>query len=83
MPCLASLALASLAPVQGYLIPPPGTAAPGITDECSQWPQYSSSLTCAWIEQLFGMTEAQFAEWNPIVTETSGSGSCDLLPGLY
>ncbi|KAL4981877.1 hypothetical protein BDW68DRAFT_183077 [Aspergillus falconensis] len=64
-----------------YLVSPPGTAAPGTTEDCTQWVEYSSDLTCAWIETLFGMAEAQFEEWNPIVTELGDS--CTLLPGLY
>ncbi|RHZ45036.1 uncharacterized protein CDV56_102610 [Aspergillus thermomutatus] len=67
--------------VGAYLVSPPGTAAPGTTADCSEWIEYSSSLTCALIEQLFGMTEAQFEEWNPIVTELSTG--CTLIPGLY
>ncbi|KAL4733813.1 hypothetical protein BDV11DRAFT_175330 [Aspergillus similis] len=73
--------LALLSLVQGYLVSPPGTAAPGTTDDCSEWIEYSSSLTCALIEQYFGMTEAEFEAWNPIVTEL-GSG-CTLIEGLY
>ncbi|GIJ99590.1 hypothetical protein Aspvir_001724 [Aspergillus viridinutans] len=67
--------------VGAYLVSPPGTAAPGTTADCSEWIEYSSSLTCALIEQLFGMTEAEFEEWNPIVTEL-GTG-CALISGLY
>jgi hypothetical protein len=55
--------LAVLSLVQGYLVCPPGTAAPGTTDDCSGWIEYSSSLTCALIEQYFGMTEAKFEAW--------------------
>ncbi|OOQ86417.1 hypothetical protein PEBR_21486 [Penicillium brasilianum] len=73
--------LAVLSLVQGYLVSPPGTAAPGTTDDCSGWIEYSSSLTCALIEQYFGMTEAEFEAWNPIVTEL-GSG-CTLIEELY
>ncbi|KAJ0413108.1 hypothetical protein BJY00DRAFT_320114 [Aspergillus carlsbadensis] len=64
-----------------YLVCPPGTAAPGTTDDCTQWVEYSSGLTCELLETLFGMTEAEFEEWNPIVTELGDS--CELLPGLY
>lgn len=49
--------------VRGYLVAPPGTAAPGTTIDCSEWLEYSSSLTCSLIEQLFGMIEAEFEEW--------------------
>ncbi|KAL4733538.1 hypothetical protein BDV11DRAFT_175600 [Aspergillus similis] len=64
-----------------YLVSPPGTAAPGTAEDCTQWVEYSSDLTCAWIETLVGMTEVQFEEWNPIVTELDDS--CTLLTGLY
>jgi hypothetical protein len=55
--------LAVLSLVHGYLVSLPGTAAPGTTDDCSEWIEYSSSLTCALIEQYFGMTEAEFEAW--------------------
>ncbi|KAL6230022.1 hypothetical protein BDW75DRAFT_234733 [Aspergillus navahoensis] len=64
-----------------YLVSPPGTAAPGTTEDCTQWVEYSSGLTCELLESYFGMMEAEFEEWNPIVTEL-GDG-CELLPGLY
>ncbi|KAL3478310.1 hypothetical protein BJX99DRAFT_256635 [Aspergillus californicus] len=71
-----------LVPLVGaYIVSPSGDAAPGTTEDCTRWVEYSASLTCGWIQKLFGMTEAQFEEWNPIVTE-SGSG-CTLLPDLY
>ncbi|OBT64730.1 hypothetical protein VE03_05914 [Pseudogymnoascus sp. 23342-1-I1] len=66
---------------EAYLVSPAGTAAPGTTEDCTQWVEYSSGLTCALLETYFGMTEAEFEEWNPIVTEL-GDG-CELLPGLY
>ncbi|KAL4983791.1 hypothetical protein BDW68DRAFT_181273 [Aspergillus falconensis] len=52
-----------------YLVSPPGTAAPGTTEDCTQWVEYSSGLTCELLETYFGMMEAGFEEWNPIVTE--------------
>ncbi|KAL2822248.1 hypothetical protein BDW59DRAFT_163841 [Aspergillus cavernicola] len=63
----------TLSPLQG--LPPPGL------QKIAKWVEYSSGLTCAWIETLFGMTEAEFEEWNPIVTELGDS--CTLLSGLY
>ncbi|UKZ53591.1 hypothetical protein TrVGV298_007386 [Trichoderma virens] len=64
-----------------YLVNPPGAAAPGATSSCSGWVQQSYSLTCKLIEQLYGMTEAQFESWNPSVT-LLGDG-CNLISGLY
>ncbi|GAM42975.1 hypothetical protein TCE0_044r17416 [Talaromyces pinophilus] len=66
--------------VSAYLVAPPGVAAPGTTSQCSAWVAYSSSLTCASIEESYGISSGNFASWNPIVV-SSGSG-CSLLPGL-
>ncbi|KAJ5886229.1 uncharacterized protein N7473_008903 [Penicillium subrubescens] len=66
---------------EAYLVSPAGTAAPRTTEDCTQWVEYSSGLTCELLETYFGMTEVEFEEWNPIVTEL-GDG-CELLPGLY
>jgi hypothetical protein len=49
--------------VGAYLVSPPGTAAPGTTEDCTQWVEYSSGLTCELLETYFGMTEAEFEEW--------------------
>ncbi|KAH0525992.1 hypothetical protein TsFJ059_009377 [Trichoderma semiorbis] len=64
-----------------YLVTPPGTPAPGADSGCSEWVQQSYGLTCAIIEQFFGMSAAQFEAWNPSVT-LLGSG-CNLIEGLY
>ncbi|OOQ86161.1 hypothetical protein PEBR_22597 [Penicillium brasilianum] len=66
---------------EAYLVSPAGTAAPGTTEDCTQWVEYSTGLTCTLLETYFGMTEAEFEEWNPIVTELVDD--CELLPGLY
>ncbi|KAE8324059.1 hypothetical protein BDV39DRAFT_217404 [Aspergillus sergii] len=80
---LSKLSLSLLAPVLAgaYLVTPPGTVAPDTTDGCSKWVEYSSGLTCSYIENLYGMTEAEFEAWNPIVTEL-GDG-CSLISSLY
>ncbi|KAH8598447.1 hypothetical protein B0O99DRAFT_738710 [Bisporella sp. PMI_857] len=78
---LLSSAVVALPLVGAYLVSPDGTAAPGTTSACSEWVQDSYSLTCAIIERFYGMTEAQFEEWNPSVTQL-GSG-CTLISGLY
>lgn len=46
-----------------YLVAPPGTPAPGADSGCSEWVQQSYGLTCAIIEQFFGMSAAQFEAW--------------------
>jgi hypothetical protein len=48
--------------VRGYLVAPLGIAAPGMTIDCSEWLEYSSSLTCSLIKSLFSMIEAEFEE---------------------
>lgn len=80
-PCLAwALSALALRSAQAYLVPPDGTAAPGATEDCSAWVQDSYLLTCAIIEESFGMTEAQFEEWNP---STALLGDCTMIEGLY
>lgn len=74
---LSALVLRS---AEAYLVSPDGTAAPGATEDCSAWVQDSYLLTCAIIEATFGMTEAQFEEWNP---STALLGDCALIEGLY
>lgn len=59
---LVSSALAFRA-ADAYLVAPPGTAAPGATQSCSDWVQQSYGLTCAIIEKFYGMTDAQFQAW--------------------
>ncbi|KAF2634390.1 LysM domain-containing protein [Massarina eburnea CBS 473.64] len=66
---------------EAYLVAPPGTPAPGATQECSDWVQQSYGLTCAIIEKFYGMTEVQFQAWNPSTAQL-GSG-CNLIQGLY
>lgn len=80
-PCLAwALSALALRSAEAYLVSPDGTAAPGATEDCSAWVQDSYLLTCAIIEESFGMTEAQFEEWNP---STALLGDCTLIEGLY
>ncbi|EEP78778.1 predicted protein [Uncinocarpus reesii 1704] len=77
----SQLAVASLAAplAAGYLVDPPGRAAPGTTQQCSKWVVYSAGLTCAKVQSAFGITAAQFTSWNPIVTQISTT--CTLLQG--
>jgi hypothetical protein len=49
--------------VEAYLVSPPGVAAPGADADCSEWVEQSYGLTCAIIEEFYGMTEAQFEAW--------------------
>ncbi|PWY70846.1 hypothetical protein BO94DRAFT_609132 [Aspergillus sclerotioniger CBS 115572] len=77
---LAALSL-PLGQAAAYLVTPPGTPAPGSTEDCSYWIAYIEHATCELIEEVYQITAAQFEEWNPIVTEV-GSG-CEMLPGLY
>lgn len=46
-----------------YLVTPPGTPAPGATEDCSGWVQDSYGLTCDIIEEFYGMTADQFEAW--------------------
>lgn len=55
-----------------YLVSPDGTAAPGANSDCSEWVQDSYALTCAIIEEIYGITEAQFEEWVSKPTRHSG-----------
>ncbi|KAI1464713.1 LysM domain-containing protein [Daldinia caldariorum] len=66
---------------KAYLVAPPGTPAPGAASGCSEWVQQSYGLTCAIIEQFYGISAAEFEAWNPSVTQL-GSG-CNLIQGLY
>jgi hypothetical protein len=47
----------------GYLISPPGNAAPGTTASCSGWVKYSTGMTCGSITNTYGITEAEFESW--------------------
>ncbi|KAI0975407.1 carbohydrate-binding module family 50 protein [Xylaria arbuscula] len=76
-PALSLLALRS---AEAYLVAPLGTPAPGAPEDCSAWVQDAYGLTCAIIEEFYGMTEAQFEEWNPTAAEL---GDCTLIQGLY
>ncbi|KAJ5609514.1 hypothetical protein N7528_010081 [Penicillium herquei] len=63
----------------GYLVSPSGTAFPGASSSCSEWVSYSEGLTCAKIEATYGITEAQFLDWNPLLSEIFTD--CDVLSG--
>jgi hypothetical protein len=64
MKVLSFISSTIVLPVVGaYLVSPPGTAAPGTSSECSKWVEYSSSLTCALIEEYYSITEAEFEAW--------------------
>ncbi|KAI0903549.1 hypothetical protein F4823DRAFT_269713 [Ustulina deusta] len=78
----SSLALSALAlrAAEAYLVSPDGTAAPGASKDCSAWVQDSYLLTCAIIEEYYGMTEAEFIAWNPSVALL---GDCTMVEGLY
>ncbi|GAQ08984.1 hypothetical protein ALT_6305 [Aspergillus lentulus] len=67
--------------VDAYLVTPPGTPAPGAASACSAWVQASYGLTCDIIHRFYGMTAAEFEEWNPSVSQL-GDG-CTLITGLY
>ena len=58
---LAVLALASLA--AGYLVSPPGTAAPGTNANCSSWVIAGPGVTCALVEQAYRVSEEDFEDW--------------------
>ena len=42
---------------------PPGAAAPGSDVDCTEWIQQSYALTCAIIEEFYGLTAAEFESW--------------------
>lgn len=50
-------------PLTAYLVAPDGTAAPGASTDCSEWVQDSYDLTCAIVEEFYGITEAEYEEW--------------------
>ncbi|KAJ8069030.1 hypothetical protein OCU04_002704 [Sclerotinia nivalis] len=77
---LTSYAL-SLHLVGAYLVTPDGPAAPGSTSACSEWVEQSYDITCAIIEEFYGLTEAEFEAWNPATTELGID--CTLIPDLY
>jgi hypothetical protein len=57
------LTLLSLHDVEGYLVSPPGTPAPGAAEGCSAWVESSYSLTCDIVSRFYGMSLAQFEAW--------------------
>ncbi len=73
----SSLALSALAlrAAEAYLVSPDGTAAPGASKDCSAWVQDSYLLTCAIIEEYYGMTEAEFIAWVSTVSPHDDSGT--------
>ncbi|KGO46659.1 Peptidoglycan-binding Lysin subgroup [Penicillium expansum] len=70
-----------LCSADAYLVTPPGTPAPGAASGCSEWVQASYGLTCDIIHRFYGMTDAEFEEWNPSVSQL-GDG-CNLISDLY
>ncbi|KAH6688815.1 LysM domain protein [Leptodontidium sp. MPI-SDFR-AT-0119] len=75
---LAAAALA--APfTSGYLVAPPGVAAPLSISTCSAWHDVVATDTCASIIATYGITLAQFILYNPIAGSTT---SCTLLTGF-
>lgn len=72
----SSLALSALAlgAAEAYLVSPDGTAAPGASQYCTAWVQDSYLLTCAIIEEYYGMTQAQFIAWASTVSPHEDSG---------
>lgn len=50
-------------PLAAYLVAPDGTAAPGASTDCSEWVQDSYDLTCAIVEEFYGITEAEYEQW--------------------
>ncbi|OKL56098.1 hypothetical protein UA08_08661 [Talaromyces atroroseus] len=74
------LSLLVLPAVRAYLVAPPGVAAPGTTEDCSEWVAYSDDLNCPIIEADYGLTPSQFETWNPVVMELGST--CTLIGGL-
>ncbi|KAH9206636.1 hypothetical protein DL95DRAFT_315232 [Leptodontidium sp. 2 PMI_412] len=75
---LAAAALA--APfTSGYLVAPPGVAAPLSISTCSAWHEVVATDTCASIIATYGITLAQFILYNPIAGSAT---SCTLLTGF-
>lgn len=64
MKFISSISLALAAQLSSaYLVSPPGTAAPGATNECSKWTEDTNGLTCDILVEYYGFTLAQFEEW--------------------
>lgn len=49
--------------VGAYLVSPPGVAAPGSNEDCSEWADYSDDDTCGSISAAYGITESEFESW--------------------
>ncbi|KAI1146243.1 hypothetical protein F4825DRAFT_456675 [Nemania diffusa] len=81
----SSLALSALAlgAAEAYLVSPDGTAAPGASQYCTAWVQDSYLLTCAIIEEYYGMTQAQFIAWASTNPSVALLGDCTMVEGLY
>ncbi|KAF1922869.1 uncharacterized protein M421DRAFT_426488 [Didymella exigua CBS 183.55] len=62
--------------VAAYAVDPPSTAAPDTIADCTYWHIAAETETCSGITEYWGLTEAQFATYNPVLTE-----SCDLIVG--
>ncbi|RHZ66291.1 hypothetical protein CDV55_107103 [Aspergillus turcosus] len=78
LPSLALLFSSSIA--SAYLVPPPGTAAPGTNADCSAWVIAGPGVTCALVLEAYRISEADFEDWNPITTEIGSS--CTLIEGF-
>ncbi|KAJ5766680.1 uncharacterized protein N7511_004296 [Penicillium nucicola] len=65
----------------GYLVASPGTAAPGTTASCSKWTSAISGMTCAMVENMWEVTEADVEPCNPFTLQV-GTG-CNLAAGFY
>ncbi|PWY73001.1 hypothetical protein BO70DRAFT_413661 [Aspergillus heteromorphus CBS 117.55] len=77
---VASLLLAGSNFAAGYLVDPPGTAFPGADPDCSEWVAYTDGLTCAKIEEEYGISELEFLSWNPYLVLVYTS--CDVAAGF-
>ncbi|ETS75935.1 hypothetical protein PFICI_12879 [Pestalotiopsis fici W106-1] len=56
------------------IVPPPGPTQDGIPDNCNVYYVAQSGDDCSTIEAEFGITDAQFHEWNPAVSSDCVSG---------
>ncbi|PYI04037.1 hypothetical protein BO78DRAFT_450237 [Aspergillus sclerotiicarbonarius CBS 121057] len=89
---LPPLALLFSSLAGAYLVPPPGTAAPGANPNCSAWIIAGPAVTCALVLEAARISEADFEDWvsffqlawgmmnrdhNPITTELGSS--CTLI----
>ena len=48
----------------------PGPTQSGVTSQCSEWYVVQSGDSCPKIESAFGITFAQFYQWNPAIGST-------------